>query len=183
MKSKLACLPAVVTRELQAARQRRIGKQTEAIASYLASLVESCDDAIIGKTLDGTIISWNKGAERLYGFRPAEIIGQSISRILPHFRPPELLDKIRAGKHGARYETVSRRKDGTFVDVSFTISPINDAGGRMIGASTIVRDGTQHKIEERERLTLIKELTTALAQSQESGILQSSSPAHWGLNE
>ena len=162
MKSNLTRLVPVVTHELQAARERRIRKQTEAIAGYLASLVESCDDAIIGKTLEGTVISWNAGAERLYGYTPSEIIGHSISMLFPHYGPHELLEKIREGKHGGRYETIGRRKDGTLVNVSFTISPVNDASGRIIGASTIARDVTQRKMEEKDRLILIEELTTAL---------------------
>ena len=98
-----------------------------------AAIVESSDDAIIGKSLDGTITSWNAGAERLYGYSAAEAIGQSISLIAPPDRPdevPALLERIKRGESVDHYETVHIRKDGQRIDVSLTVSPIKDGAGQ-----------------------------------------------------
>lgn len=166
MKHNLGRMVPVVERELRAAQERRDRKQAEAVSAYLASIVESCDDAIIGKTLDGTVVSWNPGAERLYGYSATEMIGRSISLLIPTYRPEELPDifaTIKQGKAVDGLETVRVRKDGTPVEVSLTISPIKDAGGQVIGASTVARDITRRKQEENERLGLIKDLTSALS--------------------
>src|ERR1035437_7813021 len=101
MKSNLARLVPAVKRELRAAQERRDRRQTEAASAYLASIVQFCDDAIIGKTLDGTVVSWNTGEERLYGYSAAEMIGHSISVLIPSYRPeelPEIFDAIRRGE-------------------------------------------------------------------------------------
>jgi two-component system, cell cycle sensor histidine kinase and response regulator CckA len=166
MKGHLARLVPAVKRELRAAQERRERRQAEAIAAYLASIVESCDDAIIGKTLEGTVVSWNPGAQRLYGYSAAEMIGRSISLLIPSYRPeelPEIYETIKQGKAVDGLETVRIRKDGTPVEVSLTISPIKDAGGRVVGASTVARDIARRKQEENERLDLIKDLTSALS--------------------
>ena len=166
MKSNLARLVPAVKRELRAAQERRDRRQTEAASAYLASIVQFCDDAIIGKTLDGTVVSWNTGAERLYGYSAAEMIGRSISVLVPSHRPaelPEIYDAIRRGEAVDGLDTVRIRKDGTPIEVSLTISPIKDAGGRVVGASTVARDITRHKQEDNERLSLIQDLTAALA--------------------
>lgn len=166
MKSHLARLAPAVKRELRAAQERRARRQAETVSAYLASIVESCDDAIIGKTLDGTVVSWNPGAERLYGYSAAEMIGRPISVLVPSYRPeelPEIFDALKQGKGVDGLETVRIRKDGTPVEVSLTISPIKDGAGRVVGASTVARDITRRKQEENERLGLIKELTAALA--------------------
>jgi two-component system cell cycle sensor histidine kinase/response regulator CckA len=166
LKSNLARLVPAVKRELRAAQQRRDRRQTETVAAYLASIVESCDDAIIGKTLDGTVVSWNPGAERLYGYLAAEMIGRSISVLIPSYRPeelPEIFEAIQRGDGVDGLETVRLRKDGTPVEVSLTISPIKDAGGQVVGASTVARDITRRRQEENERLGLIKDLTAALS--------------------
>jgi PAS domain S-box-containing protein len=166
MKQNLARLVPAVKRELHAAQQRRDRRHAETVAAYLASIVESCDDAIIGKTLEGTVVSWNLGAERLYGYSAVEMVGQPIFRIIPPYRPaelPEILEKIEQGHAVDGFETVRIRKDGTAVEVSLTISPIKDAGGRVVGASTVARDITRRKEEENERLGLIQDLTAALA--------------------
>ena len=151
----------------RAARRRH--RQTELRARYLASLVESSDDAIIGKTLDGTIISWNAGAQRLYGYSAGEAIGRSIAMLFPPHRPPEelpaILEKLRCGVPVPPYETVRRHKNGATVEVAVTISPVKDHAGHIIGASSIARDITHLKREERERLGLIQELTDALRQT------------------
>jgi two-component system, cell cycle sensor histidine kinase and response regulator CckA len=166
MKGNPGRLVPAVQRELRAAQDRRARRQTEAIAAYLASIVQSCDDAIIGKTLDGTVVSWNRGAEHLYGYSAEEMIGRSISVLLPSYRPeelPEIMESVKQGKGVDGLETVRLRKDGTPVDVSLTISPIKDSLGRVVGASVVARDITQRKQEENERLSLIKDLTAALS--------------------
>jgi PAS domain S-box-containing protein len=166
MKSHLVRLVPAVRRELRAAQERRGHRQAEAISTYLASIVQSCDDAIIGKTLDGTVVSWNRGAERLYGYSAAEMVGRSISVLIPSYRPeelPEIVETIRRGEGVDGLETVRLRKDGTPVEVSLTISPIKDASGRVVGASTVARDISLRKQEDNERLGLIKDLTAALA--------------------
>ena len=117
----------------------------------LASLVDSSDDAIVSKTLEGVITSWNAGAERIFGYTAKEAIGQSISMIIPRDRLDEeidILQKLRAGERIEHYETLRLSKDGRHIDVSITISPIRDAGGRIIGASKIARDITEWKRAE-----------------------------------
>jgi two-component system, cell cycle sensor histidine kinase and response regulator CckA len=166
MKDRLMRLTPSVTRELRAAEERHTRRQMESSAAFLASLVQSCDDAITGKTLDGTVVSWNKGAEQLYGYTAKEMIGRSISVLIPRYRPqelPEILEKIARGDHVQGLETVRVRKDGQPIEVSLTISPIKDPGGRIVGASTVARDITLRKQEENERLSLIQDLTAALA--------------------
>jgi PAS domain S-box-containing protein len=165
MKDNLPRLVPSVKRELRAAQERRDRRHTEAASAYLASIVQFCDDAIIGKTLDGTVVSWNAGAERIYGYTAAEMIGRSISVVIPPYRPeelPEIFEAIKRGEGVAGLETVRIRKNGTVVEVSLTVSPIKDASGRVIGASTVTRDITYRKQEENERLSLIKDLTAAL---------------------
>jgi PAS domain S-box-containing protein len=114
-------------------------------SELLASIVESSDDAIFSKTLDGVITTWNKAAERIYGYRAEEIIGHSISLLIPPGRPNEMveiLDRIRIGERVGPYETTRRRKDGTTIVISLTVSPVHDAAGEVAGASTIARDIT-----------------------------------------
>jgi diguanylate cyclase (GGDEF)-like protein/PAS domain S-box-containing protein len=111
--------------------------------AHLAAVVESSHDAIISKRLDGTVVSWNPGAERLYGYTAAEVHGRPISLLLPPGSDddfPEILKEVIAGERLDNYETVRMRKDGTHVDVSLTVSPIRDARGNVVGASTIARD-------------------------------------------
>jgi PAS domain S-box-containing protein len=166
MKSHLARLVPAVKRELRAAQERRDRRQAEAISAYLASIVQSCDDAIIGKTLEGVVVSWNFGAERLYGYGADEMIGRSISLLIPPYRPeelPEIFETIKRGEAVDGLETVRIRKDGKPVEVSLTISPIKDATGRIVGASTVARDITRRKQEDNERLGLIQDLTAALS--------------------
>jgi PAS domain S-box-containing protein len=124
-------------------------KRAEWEISRLASIVSSCDDAIVGKTLDGIITSWNKGAERLYGYSAAEIVGKPVNIIVPKDgwqKQQNILERIRRGEHVEHYETVRLTKDGRMVDVSITLSPIIDADGRITGASNITRDITERKL-------------------------------------
>ena len=126
-------------------------KRTEMTNARLAAIVDSSMDAIIGKDLDGIITSWNKSAERLFGYSAAETIGRSIKLIIPSDRlaeEEEILDKIRRGVGIQSLETQRQPKDGTLVDISLTVSPIRDAEGRVIGASKIARDISEMKQAE-----------------------------------
>jgi PAS domain S-box-containing protein len=119
----------------------------------LASIIDSSDDAIVSKTLEGIITSWNRGAERLFGYTAKEAIGQPISMIIPVDRRDEetqILGRLRQGERIDHFDTVRVRKDGTKLDISLTISPVRDAAGKIIGASKIARDITGRKRIERE---------------------------------
>ncbi len=129
-------------------------KQANIAALHLAALVQSSDDAIISKDLNGIVRSWNPAAERLFGYRAAEMIGQSITTMIPRERLDEetyVLSRIRAGLSIEHFETVRQTKDGRLVDISLTVSPIRDANGRIIGASKIARDIREYKrlVDER----------------------------------
>jgi PAS domain S-box-containing protein len=127
-------------------------KQAERTTSLLAAIVDSSDDAILSKKLDGTITSWNQSAERLFGYKAEEAVGQHITLIVPWERRSEeedILRRLAGGKRVDHFETVRKRKDGAIVDVSLTISPIRDAAGRVIGASKVARDITERKQAER----------------------------------
>jgi PAS domain S-box-containing protein len=135
-------------------------RQAEALQARLAAIVESSDDAIIGEGLDGLITSWNAGAKRIYGYQAEEVVGRSISLIIPSIcqdEGPAILARIRRGERIERHESVRMTKDGRRIDVSVTISPIRDGHGRLIGASKIARDITENKraaedLEQRARL-------------------------------
>jgi PAS domain S-box-containing protein len=138
---------------------------------FLAAIVESSDDAIIGKTLEGTITSWNRGAERLYGYSAAEAVGQPISLIIPPERPSELpaiMEQLRRGERIDHYETIRVHKDGTRLDVSVSISPIRDDADRIVGAASIGRAITERKHAERERRALEQQARQELAARRES---------------
>jgi PAS domain S-box-containing protein len=127
-------------------------KQAEAKLAQLAAIVESSDDAIIGKTLDGLITIWNAGAGRLYGYSAAEAIGKPVSMLIPEDRPNELsgiLAKVKRGERIDHFESVRLSKDGRRLDVSISVSPIKDASGQISGASTITRDITERKRAEQ----------------------------------
>ncbi|MCW1428702.1 sensor histidine kinase [Novosphingobium sp. JCM 18896] len=128
-------------------------KQESALeaALLLAAIVESSDDAIVSKLLDGTITSWNGAAERLFGYRPQEIIGQSILTLIPDDRRSEetdIIDRLRRGERVEHFETKRRHKSGRLIDISLTISPIRRPDGAIVGASKIARDITQKKQAE-----------------------------------
>jgi len=118
----------------------------------LAAIVDSCEDAIVSKTLDGIIMSWNAGAERLFGYTASEAVGQHISLIIPADRRDEetlIIDKIRKGERIEHFDTVRVRNDKSQLDIALTISPVRDASGKIIGASKIARDITERKQIER----------------------------------
>ena len=119
---------------------------TDEVSSRLAAIVDSSDDAILSKNLEGIILSWNRAAERLYGYTAEEIVGKPISIIVPDDRPFEvanILARIARGERVEHFETERVRKDCTIVPVSLTISPIRDVSGNVAGASTIARDITE----------------------------------------
>ena len=123
-------------------------------ARRLSAIVESSDDAIVAKNLEGIILDWNPAAERMFGYTAGEAIGQSIRMIIPRDRQDEedaVLDRIRRGEHVDHYETIRCRKDGTTLPISLSVSPILDEQGVVIGASKIARDITERKRAERER--------------------------------
>ena len=118
----------------------------------LTSVVQHANDAIVSLSLDGIILHWNAAAERIYGYAATEVVGQPVSMLLPPDQPDEMLrilDKIRRGEQVDHYETERRRKDGRFVTVSLTVSPIKNRSGQIVAASTIARDMTGHKQSER----------------------------------
>ena len=141
-------------------------KRAELVALRLAAIVESSDDAIIGKTIEGVITSWNPAAERIFGYTASEVIGQRLLLLIPperHNEEAEILARIAVGERVRHFETVRVRKDGRRIDISVMISPIKDATGRIVGASKIARDITL--IKERERqLTRMNRLYSALSQ-------------------
>jgi PAS domain S-box-containing protein len=133
----------------------------EATLKRLASIVASSKDAILGIDLDMTVTDWNLGAEQLYGFTAAEIVGQPVTLLVPDGRIDEEADiiaRIKAGERVDTHETVRRHKSGRLLDVSLTVSPIHDADGRIVGASKIARDVTARKEAERVQDLLIGEL-------------------------
>jgi PAS domain S-box-containing protein len=148
-----------------AATQQELAEKAEKAAAAqarLAAIVESSDDAIISKDLTGTIVTWNRGAERLFGYTAAEAVGRSIMMLIPEDRREEermILSTISRGESVEHYDTVRRRKDGRALPISLTVSPIRDAGGKIVGASKIARDITERAAMERR----IKEQADALA--------------------
>jgi PAS domain S-box-containing protein len=123
-------------------------KNSERAEQHLAAIVASSDDAIISKDLNGIIVTWNKGAEHLFGYSADEIIGRPVTTLMPPERQneePGILARIRRGEQIEHYETVRQRKDGTRIDISLTVSPVRDGSGRIVGASKIARDITEIK--------------------------------------
>ncbi len=146
----------ILGQSLQAEIERcRLAEQD---ARRLAAIVESTDDAIIAKDLNGIITSWNQGAERLFGYTADEAIGKRVSMLIPPDRDneePAILERIRSGERTDHYETVRRCKDGSLIDISLTVSPVTDAAGTIVGASKIARDITERRraAEQQEMLT------------------------------
>ena len=126
----------------------------------IASIVESSDDAIVSKDLNGVIINWNQGAERIFGYTAEEVVGKPITILIPpdrHDEEPSILERIRRGERVEHFETVRMRKHGSRVDISLTISPVKNAEGKIIGASKIARDITERKRSEAQIAILARE--------------------------
>jgi PAS domain S-box-containing protein len=135
-------------------------KRAEEATQRLASIVESSDDAIVSKTLDGIITSWNKGAERIFGYMAEEIVGKSIRVLIPpEYQGEEdtIIERIRGGHRIEHYETIRQRKHGSLITVSLTVSPVKNAEGKIIGASKIARDITERKRSEAQISLLARE--------------------------
>ncbi len=147
---------------LQAARiEMDSCRKAEKAAQQLAAIVESSEDAILTKDLDGIIISWNQGAERLFGYAGEEVIGKSIAILIPMDRldeEPIILSRIRQGERVDHYETVRRRKDGSLVEISLTVSPVRNAAGEIVGASKIARDITERRRAQEQQRLLLREM-------------------------
>jgi PAS domain S-box-containing protein len=162
------------------------GLEAATAQTWLAAIIHSSDDAIISKTLDGIVSSWNEGARRIFGYQADEMIGQPIIRLIPPDRwdeEPLILERLKRGERVDHFETKRLRKDGTILDISLSISPIRDRDGRIIGASKIARNITDQKQAERiisegkerfrleleatvqERTRELAELNTLLAKS------------------
>jgi PAS domain S-box-containing protein len=151
------------------ARELTLRKQAYEERERLAAIIDSSDDAIVSKTLEGVITSWNRGAEQMFGYSAAEAIGQHITMIIPpelHPEEDDVLAHIRRGEKFDHYETVRQTKDGRKVDISLTVSPLKDAEGRIVGASKVARDITLRKRadEERERLRAREEAARRTAE-------------------
>jgi PAS domain S-box-containing protein len=134
--------------------------ESEQRLRWSASIVESSDDAIVSKNLDGVITSWNKGAERVFGYTAQEAIGQPITLVIPearHSEEHEILARIRRGERIDHFETVRQRKHGSLIVVSLTVSPVKNAEGRIVGASKIARDVTEQKRSQEQIAALARE--------------------------
>jgi len=157
-------------REMRNVAERELEerRKAEEKAQRLAAIVESSDDAILGKTLDGIITSWNSGAERLYGYPAEEVIGRSLSILVPEELPDDLeyvLSRVRKGESISHHQTRRKTKSGRIIDISLTVSPMRDAEGRITGSSSIARDITQaRRMEEvlrqtNKKLNLLNSIT------------------------
>ncbi len=135
-------------------------RESEQRLRALASIVENSDDAIVSKTLGGIIMSWNRGAERVFGYAAEEAIGQPITIVIPADRQREereILTRIRQGEHVDHFETVRQRKDGSLIIVSLTVSPVKNAEDNIVGASKIARDITAQKKSQEQITALARE--------------------------
>src|SRR5271165_4101493 len=145
-----------IAEELRRANEELHQRTTEQLGEYrsrLASIIDSSEDAILSKGLDGTVTSWNKGAERIYGYTPEEVVGKHISLLLPADRPdeiPEILRRIARGERVEHHESIRVTKDGRHLNVSVTVSPLRDVSGEIVGASAIARDITAQKRAENQ---------------------------------
>ncbi|MDC4227283.1 MAG: PAS domain S-box protein [Candidatus Manganitrophus sp.] len=158
-------------------------KRAEEAHQRLASIVESSNDAIIGMNLDGTVVTWNPGAAQIYGYSADEILGVSVSILVPPDHPDrvdEILERIGRGERIEPYETVRMKKDGTRIDVSVTTSPIRDAEGKIVGASSITRDISRRRAAEREQRKLssvIEQTDDVVVITDRHGVIEYVNPA------
>ena len=148
--------------------RQRTQAETRAIETRqrMAAIVESCQDAIMGMTLNGAIVSWNAGAEALFGYSESAIIGRPVEAVIPAYRSGKLSEmyrRLQCDELIDRFETLGQRQDGSSFELALTHSPLKDSHGQIIGASVLARDISQRKRQDAERLQLIQELTEALA--------------------
>ena len=158
----IKCFHDITARRDEAQQLREKEQHSERAALQLASIVELSDDAIISKDLNGVITTWNRGAERLFGYTAEEAVGRSITMLIPadHLdEEPSILRRIRAGERIEHYETQRVRKDGGMVDISLTVSPMMSSDGRIVGASKIAHDIGERKRAEAQRNLLVAELS------------------------
>jgi PAS domain S-box-containing protein len=147
--------------KLAAANIEQLLRDTEARYRNLAAIVESSDDAVLSKDLNSIIMSWNQGAERLFGYTAEEAIGKPVTMLIPterHDEEPAILARIRNGERVDHYETIRQRKDGSLIDISLTISPVRNQEGKIVGASKIARDITERRRAEEQQHLLIREM-------------------------
>lgn len=145
------------------------------VETHLASIIESSDDVIVSKTLEGVIMSWNPAAERLFGYSAAEAIGQNIRLIIPHDRwgeEDEVLARIGRGERVDHFETIRRAKDGKLLNISLTVSPVKDRSGKIVGASKVARDITDRKRAEAELERLLASEKQLRRQAEEASRLK-----------
>ncbi|MFX4087363.1 MULTISPECIES: PAS domain S-box protein [Sphingobium] len=143
------------------AREANSRREAFEASAWLAAIVDNSDDAILSKSLDGIVMSWNAGAERLFGYTAAEAVGKPITIIIPEDRLHEedtILAKLRRGERVADFETVRRRKDGSFIDIALTVSPVKDAAGNVLGASKIARDITPNRRAAEHQDLILREM-------------------------
>lgn len=136
-------------------------QEADLAAQRLSAIVDSAEDAILAKDLDGVITSWNSGAERLFGYSASEVIGGSVTILIPEDRldeEPEILSRIRRGDRVDHFDTVRRRKDGSLVEIGLTISPIRNAAGQIVGASKVARDITERRQGQEQQRLLLREM-------------------------
>ncbi|HET6656072.1 MAG TPA: PAS domain S-box protein [Gammaproteobacteria bacterium] len=148
----------LIERNLEAERSRRV----ERAAQQLATIVESSDDAIASKDLNGIIQTWNRGAERLFGYSAEEAVGRPVNILIPadhEDEEPHILARIRRGESISHYDTVRQRKDGALIDISLTVSPIKDESGQIVGASKIARNISERRAADAHRELLLHELS------------------------
>jgi len=140
-------------------------KRADEAHGRLGDIVEASDDAIISQDLAGFVVSWNKGAERLFGYTAGEIVGRPITRLVPaEYQEDEaqILDRVRRGERVQQFDTIRQRKDGSLVSVSITVSPVRDGGGQIVGAAKIVRDNSARKRLEEQQTLINRDLETLI---------------------
>jgi len=151
---------------------RKLAEETRA---RLAAIVESSDDAIIGKTLEGTVVSWNRGAERIFGYLAEEVIGKPITVVIPPDRfheESQIIERLCRGERFDQFETVRWRKDGQKIYVSLTISPIKDSTGKIIGISKIVRDITSRKQADEQFRLMVESAPSGMLMLDQTGVIR-----------
>jgi PAS domain S-box-containing protein len=143
--------------------------------ALLAAIIDSSDDAIVSKTLEGIITSWNRGAEKMFGYSAEEAIGQHITLIIPperRFEENDVLARVRRGEKVDHFETVRKAKDGRRVDISLTVSPVKDAEGQIVGASKVARDITARRQADEELQRLVHQAEVARQNVEEANRLK-----------